>query len=632
MGGQRQAPVEPKGPTGKPVTPRTGQPAQGSGLSGTIPDDIKGLSAAITGLAKTVGSLGVQTAAASTVITKQLQLTGIQGTGVAGRMKGTMKGFGSDIKEGLKKFPGGIVDTQVDDLGLTSDALQKVSEALGYVKMNFDGYVKGIKESGVPLGALNIKTAKATEDFGKMAAQSLYLRNALREGGEENSKMAGTVAALGAQYIKTGGNADDFAKIVETVGTQFAEAQGGPKNFTKALTKTLNVGRGLSAMYGMPLPKAIEFVGSKFKGLTVMGMKPLLKNMAQLHAMSNKLKIGMGDLAAIGGKFDSYPEAAQSIGELSAVLDGTSLSAAEMVAAEPAERIRKVLSEIQQSVAEGRSNIAESGQQRVYDLQALAQASGASKEALDKFLRGQIDVNEVISGATDVAEKTGAQYGKMQLAAAGHADRVGSGMAMIGNKATLNAEAMKGFDNAGRRAIERLSKKLASSKILDKFATLSSTIGVMQERLETMAKKGGKEGLVGNILFGQTDVLTKVIDIGRATADITRDVITEAKGITEALTKAAAALKNIKLKTDAGGGGTGGGQGGVPKPPGAPGPTHPMDTTGGATTGGGTTSGGSGAGGGTALWTVTSEGLKFTMPPIPLDALKKAVTAAWEQK
>jgi len=57
-----------------------------------------------------------------------------------------------------------------------------------------------------------------------------------------------------------------------------------------------------------------------------------------------------------------------------------------------------------------------------------------------------------------------------------------------------------------------------------------------------------------------------------------------------------------------------------------------MDTTGGATTGGGTTSGGSGAGGGTALWTVTSEGLKFTMPPIPLDALKKAVTAAWEQK
>ena len=148
-----------------------------------------------------------------------------------------------------------------------------------------------------------------------------------------NAEMAKTVSLL----TKVGVSASESAKMMDIFNRNLGMSEKASANLTRELTRA-----GVSI--GITSKKMASDFASNFSSIASFGNEAI--DMFKDMAVQSKLTgVAMGELIAVGSKFDTFQGAAEISGRLNSVL-GTQFSALEMVNLNYAERVEALRAEI----------------------------------------------------------------------------------------------------------------------------------------------------------------------------------------------------------------------------------------------------------------------------------------------
>ena len=262
---------------------------------GTYQDAIRGMTGAedgISGIAEGFAEAFNMTNIAATVLTKYVESIGL----MIGKLDSAATAFAGATGQG-NKFRGALEDIYQsgNTMGLT---MEDASKGL-----------KGLLENQI--------------GFTNMTTQS---QNAL-------AKQAGMLERVGV-------NAETSADLMNT----FSKTMGTSAEQSMALTKQLAF---MGTVVGISSERMIKDFQEANKTLAVYG-KAGVKMFTNLAAGAKAAGVEMSSLLGLASKFDTFEDAADSVGKLNAIL-GANLSATEMLMMTEDKRIETLVQQVQMS-------------------------------------------------------------------------------------------------------------------------------------------------------------------------------------------------------------------------------------------------------------------------------------------
>ena len=235
---------------------------------------------------------------------------------------------------------------------------------------DFKGQMMGIATAGVASGV-------GIEDAGKAMASLTNNFSAFNPNAEATNKTLGTTIAL---LEKTGVSGDQSAKTMDFFNKVLGATPVAAANMTKQLALAgTNIGISTSKMLS-----DFESVSGYIVGFGDRTTEVFLELQAQAKATG----VAIGTLVAIGKKFDTFDEAAKTVGSLNAAL-GTQLSTIEMINMSTEQRIANLAQEIDLA-AGGFNNLDRYTQ--MYVAQAIGAKDVAEAERLISMQRNPAEL------------------------------------------------------------------------------------------------------------------------------------------------------------------------------------------------------------------------------------------------
>ena len=415
------------------------------------------------------------------------------------------------VKAGIG-YAGELAD-QSPALNALSTAFANFRKEFLATDFNFDSVTEGIKGSEQALNKLNVSSDKVIIAMQKLKNASPAVRTELMKNGEQGKKNVVQLAAMAAQYEAMGVAPEEFASAIETarssLGLFTKSGQVNAAELEKLMGKTL----ALSKAYKTPLGSTIKELTQSFPELAIMGLGPLINNFDKLTNVATQTGVEIGSFMKMSEQFNTLEGAADVVGNLSAVLKGTTVSVGEMLAAEPAERVQAVLGDIRGAIEEGRFELAEGGMERVYQVQALAQAAGVTSEEMNKLLRNTTDVEELFEARAGKAKTTSEEAAKAAADMISAEEKKKSVMTTLANE-VVNA---KGNFNKFTELVNQNTEVMRTNigNFGKAIGDLSAVMAGVKTSVEAMSgPEGGAAGggFFGTLLFGRTDVFKTNMD------------------------------------------------------------------------------------------------------------------------
>jgi len=433
---------------------------------------------------------------------------------------------------------------QTKGLDNFQELLGATSRASGLARVSIQELIKSTKPIEKIISPLNIsleQVGKAKEEMSGLGGVFSELQT---RGDGASKKLTTRMAALATVLNKTTNmSIGNFNKQF----TDFVALHARGDTSTKALSETFNkfANRALSAgrSLGINFASAADLVSNKYPQLIGLG-NTYNMNLDTLASAAQRAKVDMQSFIDVSGQFDTIEGAASVVGDLNAVLRGTNLSINEMVAADPADRVKAVLGEIQTAVSEGRVTVAEGGQQRRFMIQTLADAARISMADMEKLMSKQMSVDEMFKNR--VKETKG---GMEEVAAVGKknlpiADKLAVPLTTAANKLPLVTGAFKTFITGLDENIPVLTKRIAD--LTTSIGGTTAAVHAILRLREIFQKEGGEkaDGILGQVMFGQGDVIS-------TQAKILNDALTNlAKVTTQSMKNLGEQMDNVREKQE----------------------------------------------------------------------------------
>jgi len=463
-------------------------------------------------------------------------LGGLAGTMVAGRQLGLpttpagMARFPAEARTAGPQLMTGLSVGVSAAFVSTTDAAEKLGISLGLNNVQMRDFVKGVKASNIPLGALNVSFEKTVDQFADMTKGSKTLQLMMRNQDPVVRKLAGELAAYGAHVKASGADTSDFEKAVNTMGQTFGKVTQDPKGFKEELIKVVEKARGLSKTLGMPLGEALKQLGSTAQDVNLLGLGPMQRNITGLTYAAQKLNVDIDELYKMAGGFDTIEGAANRLGQMSAMLGSTSLGVDEMISAEPVDRVKKVLNEIQVAMEEGRFELAEGGQERRFQLKAMAQAAGITAQAMNAIVTSGRDINEVLEEAGNVQGQNATDAANDQIKLQGYSTAQAAALTSFNNAAMGSGESIDkvsaAIENLAKVTQKHIGKEGAIAAM---FGNVSAALVPLHLKMTQFAKDGGAMGLVGAMMFGEGNAVEQSIKIMRSVSKQSAEFIKQSE-------------------------------------------------------------------------------------------------------
>jgi len=282
--------------------------------------------------------------------------------GTSGDMKGA-------VASGLKSFGKSALLKPIDML---------VNSTLGLIKAQdaaISAFRRGTgagKEYNLQITALE----RATYDSGITAAdagktyQALFTSMSsftqLNKG--EQRQIAKTTALLETQGVSSGTS----AKIMDQMTRSLGKSAGDSNDVMLRLA-------GSAKSLGVPMGKLADDFAASFGELAKYG-DGAIDVFEGLAVQAKKTGLEVGDLMKIAGQFDTFEDAASSVGKLNAIMGGPYLNSIDMLNASEEERIELL-----------RNTVQASGMQfdamNRFEKQAMASAMGVSVDEASRIMK-----------------------------------------------------------------------------------------------------------------------------------------------------------------------------------------------------------------------------------------------------
>ena len=213
---------------------------------------------------------------------------------------------------------------------------------------------------------------------------------------DTNAHLGMTVARLEKLGVSSGASVKSIDHMQRAMGMTAKQAAD----------TTAQVAR-MGKEIGITGTKMINDFNAASGRLAIYG-KDNIKVFKELAAQAKATGIEMGSLLSISSKFDKFDSAAESVGQLNAVL-GTQLSTIEMINASDSEKIMLMKQEVQASVGNfdaldkhTKQYIAQAmGVKDVAEAQRLLNMSNAEYEKYQKGQKGNADIQKEMAEATE---------------------------------------------------------------------------------------------------------------------------------------------------------------------------------------------------------------------------------------
>ena len=410
-------------------------------------------------------------------------------------IKGLAIGAGVQIFEQLKANA-----KVIDEAKKSQKALQDVTN---FTSESYDKFAKSISGSAEVLSGLSLTTNDVRDAQKKLMDASPAYQQMMSK--STHKKFGNNMAALAAQWDRLGTpvaiTGKTFEHAARQLGMLSADADLSKKKIKGFYATLLKSAQESSQSW----KKTQEAATGGMAALSLLG-KTMIYNMTELNKATTATGISQEKFLAMAGKYETLEGASAQVGQLHAVLKGTTLGIGEMMTAEPVDRVKKVLGEINVAMKEGRFKLAEGGAMRVAQIKALAKAAGIEELAMDKLLRKKMKVEEIFKASGKIKHPDPAA-----LAAAGKKQLPTEDIIKIPQKTLENEILTQGAAvtdytktiSAGSAEIAKGMKKfgLAIKDFTGKLTGLQTAIN----RILPEGADKDKGGLYTQLLFGNIE-------------------------------------------------------------------------------------------------------------------------------
>lgn len=329
------------------------------------------------------------------------------------------------VLQGVLDTLRGTAEALAEPFEKAADGVNDFTKAMGATS----GFV-GFKDLAIQLDGLAVSLQRATGQGDKFAEMSMGVASGLSSMGVTMAEAAQAAEALFSTFSNFSLKSPDIqrklikqATAMKKLGIATEDTAQSQEFMIKALGMTADqaiaINEELAAvalqMGVAPGQMAKDFTKAAPK-LAKYG-KGSVKVFKQLAAQSKATGIEMGKLISIGEKFDTFEGAAESAGQLNAILGGPLLNSVELMTSNEAERVEMIRRAVN---ATGRSFES----MNRFEKQAIAQASGIGdvsdalrlfgteqavlediEEKIDPGLKAQQELSKAMNKAVSIAEK-----------------------------------------------------------------------------------------------------------------------------------------------------------------------------------------------------------------------------------
>jgi len=421
------------------------------------------------------------------------------GGGAVKDIAGYMKGLTIGEKGPAGAFPG------------MQENIKAQSEALGMAKVRVQELIQAYRVTEKTLSPLNIKLNELKEIYPSLSGVGQIFSKLQTKTGKGAELLKQKIAAMALIFKKAGVPAKDFNERLLTVSANMGKNSLSTKEVEAAMQTLANRTFSVANSLGTNLANAMDITAKKYAPLITLG-NTYNSNIDRLASAAHIASVEMQSFINVSNQFDTIENAASTVGDLNAVLRGTNLSINEMVAADPADRVKAVFGEIQKAISEGRVHIAEGGQQRRFMIKTLADAARIDEVEMDRLLRNDMTVDEMFKNRIKTT-KDG--YGKIRDQAKENLtvqDRVQRAQTTAGNQMAIQGENFKKYMTGLDAVIGPATEKMAAFG-RSMSATAASITAILEGRKAYMLEGGDKgQGLLGQLFFGSEGSTTAQIE------------------------------------------------------------------------------------------------------------------------
>ena len=310
-------------------------------------------------------------------------------------IKGLAKGAGSQVFEQIKAN-----SKVVDEAKKKQEELQ---QATNFTSDSYDKFAKSLEGSTPALNSLALNMNDAKEAQVKLTEGSGAYRKMMQM--DTHKKFGNQLASLAAQWKAMGIPVTTTAQTFEYAANQLGMLDKNADLSKKNIKGFFNTLLKQAQLSNQPYKKIQESTTGAMSKMSLLG-KTMVYNMGELQNALTNTGIAQDKFLTMAGKYETVEGAASQVGQLNAVLKGTTLGIGEMMAAEPVDRVKKVIGDVNLAMKEGRFKLAEGGAMRVAQIKALAQAAGIEEQAMDALLRKKMKVEEIFKASGKIKHPT----------------------------------------------------------------------------------------------------------------------------------------------------------------------------------------------------------------------------------
>ena len=426
--------------------------------------------------------------------------------------------------------PGQLVGLLKEKATATAKALElqeKLQQATNYTSDSYDKFGKSLEKSQAALNSLALNTNDAREaQEGLVQGSGAYARMMKMD---THKKFGNQMASLAAQWKAMGVPVATTAKTFELAANQLGMLDKNADLSEQKIKGFFNTLLKQGQLSSQPWQKIQDSTAGAMSKMTLLG-KTMTHNMEELQKAFTNTGISQDKFLTMAGKYETVEGAATQVGQLNAVLKGTTLGIGEMMAAEPVDRVKKVIGDVNLAMKEGRFKLAEGGAMRVAQIKALAQAAGIEEQAMDALLRKKMKVEEIFKASGKIKHPTTEAAAK---AAAGQlsAEKI----AKIPDKTMENKFLTQGKTVSDyRKAITSSSDAVAEGmgKLGDSMKEFAGKLQGLEAAINKVVPAGldkDKGGFYTQLMFGSLDQLDKLSDLFLKVTKAASDIPKRAK-------------------------------------------------------------------------------------------------------
>jgi hypothetical protein len=427
-------------------------------------------------------------------------------------------------KQGFQSFLGGSKQ------GYTSlDELTTGFAALTGQVMNFDQAVDRQNRGRFPTFAgrviqlqrafdiLGVDIAEVVASFTTLHTTSRTFGAMMTLNDRRTKKITNSLASFGFMFERVGIKSEDFAKSIDIVGKTYQTSQIAEEAKTLN-TELVNMARVTGILPGQ-LSKDFGTAMNTLAAYSLPKAKEIFKDLALEVASSG---VAMETLLGTAKQFDDMSKAADSVGELNAMLGGPYLNTLDMVNATEAERIQMLKDAVAQTGQNFnqmdrfmQKSIADQLGMNVQDASRVFRARSEEEEGAIKRRQEQMasqgqSFEQLMGKMSDGAARNAVSFKKQWGAAIQQASLVEEAYEHVNQAGLVVAKTLRNVgtetrDFIGKHmvlAIQKLTMGLAQAGQEIKKGELATGIGRILFEKETF-----KIGILGEII---TDILEKM--------------------------------------------------------------------------------------------------------------------------